>query len=67
MGSTVTLTCGHPAVVTHDRGDMRVYCAVPKCGGVDAVLATPQTTVTYTTRSLLPPAAELEERVEAER
>lgn len=49
--TTISLTCGHPAIVTHERGERLVGCAVPSCGTADVIAAVPVSHVDYINRS----------------
>lgn len=46
----VFLDCGHPAIVTHDRGERLVFCAVPRCGASNVITAHPVSDVIYEVR-----------------
>ena len=46
----ITLDCGHPGLVTHERGDRLVACAVPNCRGQNVVTAHATLDVVYEVR-----------------
>lgn len=61
----IFLDCQHPAIVTHDRGERLVVCAVPGCTGANVVAAHPVTEVAYEVHrapaALIPTASTTEE------
>lgn len=46
----IWLDCNHPAIVTHERGERLISCAVPDCDGANTVVAHPVTDVVYEVR-----------------
>lgn len=56
--ATVTLNCGHPGIVTHERGERRIICAVPKCGQPTVVAARSRVETVYDVQAPKTPIGE---------